>query len=438
MTERLSLCLFCLLVVEPLAGCGSRRQQQADPPPLRPGSVFENLPGDNSPPHKSNYTKEMLEAAERARRPRGPLDREVSFSFLGSKLSETVGTLSRLTGISMTILSGSSAPESLHARRVSLTMHNVRLADALEWIMRQVDAQYAWDGAGVCIASSREKLFSDELIEHVYPLRRMKLYDKPVIGFHDVDSEKNSILKCVKDLLAEYRKYRPKSKFVLTPQRGEFVAICSALAHQRIEEALHEMARGRETLPPLRPEANSKDIEKKLEKIVFCAYQDRPVIEILGKLSTDSGVNIGIDTRELAQGENTRITLNLAKASLRFALQQIVKLCKLEAYKIEPGRGVWLRGSRPHPADRRSLWEWGVIRSYYVEPTAKKIGLAQLIGLVKQNITPGQWRNGLPVMTHAPTGRLIVFHTRDAHADLYSYLHKLEKLVVYGELTGRE
>jgi len=434
MTDRLTLCAFWLLLTLTPVGCAPDGRPPREAPD-RSGLGAENLPAAVSPEHTGEYSEALRKLAQRSRRPRGPLDKEVTFSFLGTTLGEAAAAISKLVGDSITIVSDPEAAEPLHKRRVSLTVQKMRLAGALDWVMRLTDAYYTHDGAGVCISSRAGARFPGKLLNHMYPLRTMRLYDVPVAGIENIESEKDVTLKCVKEILREYLKSRTGSKIVMGPQREGFVALCSENAHRRIAEVLREIARGKEKTPPLGPPSTTKEIEKKLEQVTFCAFRDRPVLEILSKLSVQNGLSIGVDPRELPKGLKTRITVHYGKASLRFTLQRIVKLCGLKGYEIEPGRGVWLHGDRPYPAEARSLWETGVIRSYYVEPLVNKIGVEKVMKLVGQNVTPDRWADGLPAMAYSPTGRLIVLHTRDAHAALSSYLYILEQAISAGRIT---
>lgn len=418
--------------------CAPRRHPQPPQLPARTKPGLEDLPAADRQGQGADYSKTLPELAENKRRPVGPLEQKVSFSFFGATLGDAAGTLSKLTNIGVTVLSDHETGKPLHSRRVSLTMQNARLADALDWVMRQVDARYTCDGNGIRIFCANGNRFPGGLISRVYPLRTMKRFDAPVLGVGGIESEKAAIFECVKELLAEYLKGRPQSSLALMPQREGFVAVCSEAAHRRIAEAMHEMQRSKEKARPLNAGPDAREIEKKLEQVVFCAYRNRPALEILSKLSVESGVNIGVDPRELAQGENTKITLHYGKASLRYTLNTIAKLCKLKGYKLERARGVWLHGRRAYPAEGRTLWETGIVRSYYVEPSVDKIGLARLMELVRQNVTPDKWDNGLPAMAYAPTGRLVVFHSRAAQLRLASYLHILEQAIAAGQVTKED
>ena len=266
----------------------------------------------------------------------------------------------------------------------------------------------------------------------------MRRRDKPVVGGQDIEAEKQAIFECVKELLAGYQRIESGSRFTRAPMGEGLVALCSERAHRRIRQILNEMERGNEQILPIPPQDDTKESEKKLEQVTFCSYRNEYVLDILKKLSIETDLNIGLDPRELAHGEETRITVNYGKASLKFTLRTIAKLCGLKGYVMEPGRGVWLHGDKRRQTPGRSLWDAGIIRSYYVEPSIKKIGIPKLMALVKQNAAPGEWSGALPAMVYAPTGRLIVFHSRDAHADLASYLYILEKAVASGAISGVE
>jgi len=345
----------------------------------------------------------------------------VSISLFDLPLLEATQILSGLTGVGMTILS--DGPD-LAERRVNVTMHNAPLAHALDWIMRQVDARYTWDGTGVCIVSDEKKIYAADLVSRVYPLRTTKEYRLPHDGFPDFASERRAAVDCIRELLRAYTSRVPESKLVVADETSELVATCSEAAHRRIREVLGEIGRGEDMpapTPPDRPEAAGK-----LETIVVCTFRDEPLLRVLGELARQASVNIGVDPRELPDGADTRITLYYGKASLAFTLDTIVKLCGLQGYAVEE-QGVWLHGRRPYPAQGRLLWETGLIRSYYVEPAAKALGIPTLLKYVKQNVTPGQWSGALPAISYSPSGRLIAFHTPAGHRELASYLYVLLK-----------
>lgn len=431
MTERASQCILCLAALLMLAGCRGR------PHETQPTAeqIVEDLPAvDGS--KSSGYPEDLVKRASNDRA-REPMAHPIDLSVFAVPLGEVAGYLSTLTGVGVTVLSDDNPETPLHKRPVSITVQNATLADTLEWIMRQVGAQYSWDGTGVTIANGGAHL-SGDLVLSVYPLRTMRRLDKPVVGAQDVEAEKQAIFECVKGLLAGYQRIQSGSRLTRAPMGEGFVALCSERAHRRIRQILREVARGNEQLRPLPPRGDTKEIEKKLEQVTFCAYRDEHVLDILKKLSIQTDLNIGLDPRGLAHGEQTRITVNYGKASLKFTLRTIAKLCGLKAYAMEPGRGVWLHGAKRRQSPGRSLWDAGIIRSYYVEPTVKKIGIPKLMALVRQNVAPGEWSGALPAMVYAPTGRLIVFHSRDAHADLPSYLYVLEKAVASGAISDAE
>jgi len=54
-----------------------------------------------------------------------------------------------------------------------------------------------------------------------------------------------------------------------------------------------------------------------------------------------------------------------------------------------------------------------------------RLGLPRLLQFIRENVTPGEWNGNLPAMCYAPSGRLIVFHSREGHAEIASCLARL-------------
>ena len=348
-----------------------------------------------------------------------PLARPVSISMIDTPLLEAAQVLSALTGIGMTVV---SEGEPLGERRVNVVAQEAQLSHALDWIARQTDSRYTWDKAGVCIASDKKRIYGGELVSRVYPLRTMTEYTLPHDGFPDFKAEREATVACIRALLGEYLSNVPDATLTVAHENGELIATCSEGAHRRIEQIFAEIGRGKANPAPAPPVRS--DIAGKLEAVVMCTFRDELVVKVLGELSKQAGVNIGVDPRDLPNGSDTRITLYYGKASLGFTLDTIVKLCKLSSYAIEE-QGVWLHGERPYPAEGRLMWETGLIKSYYVEPAAKVLGIPQMLKYIEQNVTPGQWSGGLPAMSYARTGRLVVFHSKAGHDQLSTYLHVL-------------
>ena len=432
MIERLSACAFlCLLLLQP--GCLSRQEETLQLDKQDPESSGISTPGfegDHSG-KCDEHAQDLRKLMGDHQRPAPPSVPKVSFTFRSAPMAGVGRELSKLAGVGISVISDGKAQPPLGERRVTLRMNDAGLLDALDWITRQVDAQYSWDGHTVCIATDPDRLYNERLVEKVYPLRTMRRYDKPIIGHDDFEMEKNGIFSSVQLCLGEYLRRRPDAALTMMPSRTEFLAACSRPAHARIDEVLDEIARGKESTPLL-ADLDDAELRKALDRPVRCNYKDLPALQVIKKLSGQAEVNIAVDPRELPGGELTPLTLDTGDGNLKGALDELVRRCRLKGYALEPGRGIWLRGQREYPPDGRLLWQGGLIRSYYVEPMCRKIGLVRVIRHVTQNVTPGQWGGKLPVMAYAPSGRLIVFHYRSGHVKLQAYLALLQQLIDKG------
>lgn len=419
MNERVVLCILCLVMAMP-AGCrvhdpdtvyaeSARVESMGTEPGARPAE----------PDETAKELRELLE--ERRRETPPPPAQTISFSFINTPLSAAAREISQLTGRGVSVMSGGT---SLANRRVSLAMSNVEPAAALDWIARQADGIYTINDRAICIASSPDDLYVDDLVQRIYPLRTMRLYRRPVEALADMKAERMGIYQCVKVCLADYLERRPDASLALTPS-DSFIAKCSPQAQRRIAEVLHEISLNDELTPPL-PELSDADLQGKLKQEVHCGFKDRPVVRIIAELGVQADTSIGVDVRDLARGVETTMTLDAGKTTLKAALDAIVQSCGLKGYRLEPGHGIWLHGARKLSYSGRLPWDGWLIRSYYVEPIVTRISLPRFIELVKQNVTPEQWGATLPAMMYAPSGRLIVFHDRSAHAELESCLSSLE------------
>ncbi|HUS58568.1 MAG TPA: hypothetical protein VM141_07940 [Planctomycetota bacterium] len=419
MTNLLPCIIFGLALALVQTGCSRQVHVPSYvPPPGDPASLPE-------PPRNAaataNDIKDMLDAR---RKTSSTLAKRISFSFRGTPLKAAVAQISAESGVGIMILFDNSVQPPLAERPLYLAMNGVELCDALDWITRQIGAIYTFDGSTISIASTTDGFFSDELVHRIYPLRTMKRYDKPVVGLEDLEFEKDAIFLCVKACLAEYLANRPDAKLMIVRSHNEFLALCSQAAHHRIAEVLYELSLGREPAPPL-PAPDVREFRKKLAGKVICAYRDQPLVEVIQKLSMQAGVNIGINPADLRAGAAELTTLLMGEAPLCDVLDEIARRHGLRDYSIEADRGVWLHGAKEYPREGRLLWESGLIRSYYVEHLVKKLGLMKLITLIKIHVTPEEWGRNLPAMVYAPSGRLIFFHRREAHAKLAAVLANL-------------
>ena len=409
-----------------LAGCAS-----APKPGLEPVG-YEAVSIDKGRGKKEDWAALRRELDEHGP-PAGPLDSKVSLPLNNMSLKEAARSLSMAAGVGITVLSAGTEDPPLPGRRVSLTAAGMPLRDALDWMMRETDAWYAWEGDGVSISCDPERLYATDLESLTYPLRTMRRFSKPLIGVEDFESEKDGIFRCVAACLREYHRCRPDSELTISPSRQEFVAICSAAAHRRIRQVLGEIARCDEPLQPLQAPAGEAELSGKLDRPVQASFNDMLVPEILERLSTQSGVSLGVDVRELAAREKTRLTLALGEVPLKAALDAVVRGAGLKGYALEPGRGIWLCRGEAYRYEGRLLWDGGQIRSYYAAPIVAKVGLERLMKLIRQNVTPEQWTGDLPAMAYSPTGRLVLFHTSRGHMQALSYLHKLQKTIESGK-----
>jgi len=386
---------------------------------------------------------ELRELLEQHRQGNPPDTRKIAFSFSNIPLATAGRELSQLAGAGVSIVSDSKPPPPLGERRVSLTMGNVELTDALDWLMRQVDGVYTRSETSICIASAPGQLDIDQVTREVYPLRTMRRFDRPINGATDFANEQVGIFQCVKTCLAEHLRQRPEATLAVSPDHAEFIAVCTPIGHRRIGEVLREIALNDRPPQPLPgPDAAAsrsltEALNAKLERTVRCGFDDRPVTKIISELAIEADVNIGLDPRELAGGEAMAMTLDVGKVPLKLALDTIVKRCALEGYSLEPGRGIWLHGSRYYFHSARLPWDGWLIRSYHVEPAVAKLSLPRLMAFVRENVTPGEWTGLLPAMAYAPSGRLIVFHHREAHRELESCLHRLQQQLDSGAVGTR-
>ena len=398
---------------------------------------------DGGPEPADATAKELRQLLEQHRLASPPESRKIAFSFSNVTLAAAGRELAQLAGVGVSVISDPKSPPPLAERRVSLTMTNVELTDALDWLMRQVDGVYTIGNTSICIASEPGQLDIDQVVRKVYPLRTMRRFDKPVTGPADLATEQAGIYQCVKTCLAEHLRQRPDATLAISPDRREFIAVCTPTGHRRIGEVLREIALNDlppQPLPGTDPAASrslTQELNAKLERIVQCRFNDRPVTKIISELAIQADVNIGLDPRELAGGEAMTMTLDAGKVPLKVALDAVAKRCALEGYSHELGRGLWLHGKRPCFHSARLPWDGWLIRSYPVEPILAKISLPRLMACVRESVTHGQWSGLIPAMAYAPSARLIVFHHTEAHREIEAYLRRLQKQVESGSLgTG--
>ena len=452
MNER--LVRLIILCVSLLAGAGARAEElelikdtsSAPTDAQRAGESRSQAAKDEAgqePQAADTSAKDLQELLDEREQAQPAGARRIAFSFSNISLATAGRELSQLAGVGVSIISDPKSPPPLAERRVSLTMGNVELTDALDWLMRQVDGVYTAEGKSVCIASAPEQLDIDPLVRRVYPLRTMRRFDRPQSGVPDLVNEQMSTFLCVKTCLAEHLRERPEATLAISPDRMEFVAVCTAAAHRRIREVLREFALNDRPPQPLPgPDAAASKalldaLNAKLDRTVRCDFDNRPVTKIVAELGIQADVNIGLDPRELPEGEAMAMTLDAGKVPLKLALDAIVNRCGFASYSLERGRGIWLNGRRHYRYSGRSPWEGWLIRSYFVGPLAGKLSPPRLMAFVRENVTPGEWSGLLPAMAYAPSGRLIVFHRQDAHRELEEYLHRLQKQVGSGALDSR-
>ena len=368
--------------------------------------------------------REVHEPIALPRRPPEPPPPRVSFNFIDMPMSSAAREIASACRMGVSMLSDPGDPPPISQRRVTLAMHDVELPAALDWLMRQVDASYSLSERLICISTDPARLYGGALVQRVYPLGTMRRYDLPSRVPASLQAELESIFYCVRQCLAEYLARRPAARVTLSPTGTEFVAVCSDFAHRRIEQVLAEIARNKEDPPPLFV-PDDAPLRRKLTQSVQLTPGRQQVVRLVAWLGSQVDVNVGLDPRELSDGVQTTVPVEGGETTLWAALDAIVKKCGLRGYEIEPERGIWLHGARPYRQSCRVPWEGWLIRSYYVEPLQARLGLPRLLQFIRENVTPGEWNGNLPAMCYAPSGRLIVFHSREGHAEIASCLARL-------------
>jgi len=409
-----------------LAGCGANNHTQL--PPDRAHRLPERDASQNGDrqPATSRYLDDI-----KPDKPASLLDRRISITFSGETLQQAIAKIAALSEISVIIISSPDGKPRLDRRTVAFAMRNAKVSAVLDWLTRQTDSVYVWNGQVVTFADDPAQLIDLTLEQRVYPLLTMTRVS-PTTSTVDFAGERAGIVRCVKTLLAQYMKYQPNSTLTVSPQGDELVAVCSPHAHRRIAEILAEIGRT-SPLPAAPSDDGLRRVSEKTESIVNCTYEDMPVASVIALLGAQVGLNIGFDTHEIEGGIERRTDLNFGKSSLKFALEVIIRQCGLTGYALEPGNNaVWLFADPAYVRRGRLLWQTGEVRSYDVRQIVERVGVSSLHKLVEQNVIPASWGGSLPAMAYAPTGRLVVFHTRQAHAGISSYLKSLEHTIRQG------
>lgn len=388
-------CFFTLLVHRPEApqaiADSDRKTSVAEEPEKETEKAKEGEPP--APEPKAGPSKVDRAVMEK-------LAKKVSFEFADVPLTEALEFLSSLTDVVITF------DPQLGAKGngkwpVNLTLKETPASAALAWIGRLTHTEYVVSRGAVFLSTK------DRIEELVFSEICLETYD--VGGLSAAPAEVAAAARSI--LLAPHASNK---NLTLVEHNGKLVAMLNPPLHAELAGLLQGL-RAKGDWPPPRPkEPWEVRIQKILdEKLVQFEFDDAPLDDALGLLSSLAGINIVLDTD--LKAARPPVSLRVDKMPLRTALDYIVVLAG-QKYVVENDAVYVASAERLKPAKELRVYDIGVLA---------KGGKSSIANLVKDSIRQGIWSEGLGATAVELGDRLAVRTTPDVQALVRTLLKKL-------------
>ena len=282
------------------------------------------------------------------------LQEPVSFDFIDTPIEDIVHFLRQLTGL--TIVLDPKALAALHVTEITLKVTDMRLGDALSWIVKAVGLQYSirdnallisdenadeFQPMSIAIADVSDLCdFDGEFIDGVKESNRdMWRLREIITKVMEIDHIDNC--DCLELRYGAFIQPTSDDKLVIRADKARMDFIRALL------DGLRAATPGSHTQLPVTPDGSSatplgmgaeagqpdwkREIERKLDERVSFDFIDTPLEDVIHFLRQLTDLTIVLDPKAMEKLEVTEVTLKVTDMPMRDALRWIITLVSLHA-----------------------------------------------------------------------------------------------------------
>lgn len=337
---------------------------------------------------------------------RSPFEKPVTLAIRDVTFRDACKHFSRATSVGIAI---DNALADALDRRVNITVTNMPAGQALDWLVRQGNAYFAFANDDTVYITRNAGWSPTELETKSYAIGTLAMVEKPLIGEFNVETEKQHLITTLQRLLGYAYHANANSRIIIDDTGSRLTAILPRYTQDKLAAILAEMKKPREyQSPPKSPEKP----EFLAEKFVF-NFPAQDVRALADQIALRANINIGFDFDNVPAA-NREGGLALGETAVEAALAEFAAAAGLGEVVVEDNRSVWIlsksqtREVLTHAG--RLPWQRAVVRSYYVEPAVEQFGVKIILDEIGTAV-PGDWIGTCPVAIYQEmTGRLIVLH----------------------------
>ncbi len=337
---------------------------------------------------------------------RPSLEQKVSFSFKHEKVGSALRTLTVLTEVDISVRPEVVPAKDLEKKTVSLTVNDMPLKNALDWLVRETGGYYQLGDKG-CVWITNGYIPIDKAVTEPLAVAGLSAEEK--------GADLAAILK------ASVLTVGVERDVVLgTPSARNMMVVQAPLsAMGRIKDVVRSLAE-RKAPPAMKI---SDGVEPALKKRMLCKFGVTSLEGVIDKVREESGLNIGyrqngVDARTVRRTFN----MDAGHVTVREVLDILVALTGFDRWELEPDRGVWLysRGEARHPTSAEMPWLGTVVRSYPAKEIVERMEARRLENAVRAVCGPAS--SSTLVKYSAATGKLLVIEEPRVMTRVEEYL----------------
>jgi len=329
--------------------------------------------------------------------------KQLSVDFRKTDLQSCLDTIHLASGYDFIVDKTVLAQTLLSRYHITLYLPDSNLETIMEWLTRQIDAQYRVDVEQKLVTVGDEKTWIKEAQNTCvfYSLE----------GIVDPESKQNVI-----GFLKGFGWARHGSIALLkSPPR--LMAIQPKFVHARIQRIVNILRAHRIYAPA--------DSSKKNTPVQIPQAMQK-VHEVIGFLANACGINIGYDPRDLVRAQVRPLK---GPALIGEHLKHIGSQCGLNAQRMEDGRGYWLfKSGVGYHGWTYGQWSWDKFfpAGFDVKKQVRKHGAQQLMDMIKAHVAPAYWDKGGHLDYYEPAGMLVVLGVPLIFKEVSDYLALLD------------
>lgn len=347
----------------------------------------------------------------------GPLTQGVSLSFDHELLGAVLRSITVLTGVDAAIHPEIMSPSKIEKKRITFHVADMSLRHALDWLVRQIDADYQVNDDG------------SVLITRGYmPIESAATGSFFVPGLY-LEKEAADLTAILDAAILPVTSKRDDVVIVRRMSRNLLVVQAPPPVLKRIKDIVNALGDTKPVSPLPLPADRLKNI---LDRKVLCNYRRVAVLDLIGRIRKETGLNIGFCGDLLWKRRVRReINMMLGHVSVREALDELVSRAGFERWDLEPSRGVWLYGrdENRHRPSGEMPWYGTIVRAYPAAGLVRKKRLEEIEQAVRA--VCGRPSSATLVKYSRATGKVLVIEEPDV-------MRRVEEYLKLAHLVGKE